>query len=350
MTTQDSIFLPASRFADKGDWTLEQQFILQMGSSYLLAHGIGTPLAADAETTCTVPEEGDYTLLVRTKNWIRPWSDGPAPGIFQVKIDGTADGETFGTGADDRWYWQKGGKHHLTAGEHRIALHDLTGFDGRCDALILTRTDEVPGASLEAYRAVREALLGEEPVEDLGPFDFVVVGGGIAGECAAIAAARLGAKVALLQDRYVLGGNNSSEVRVGLGGMINLPPYGALGYILNEKLRYYELYHAACFTLTREEMAVFHFRKGDAEGLVNIPQQIKGLRLSISLREDTDKENLIWVSLRSVDDFPANQVAEQFFNGGGHLNAAGGRIYGTMDDAIDAINKALKAFATQLQA
>ena len=43
MTTQDSIFLPASRFADKGDWTLEQQFILQMGSSYLLAHGIGTP-------------------------------------------------------------------------------------------------------------------------------------------------------------------------------------------------------------------------------------------------------------------------------------------------------------------
>ena len=234
MTTQDSIFLPASRFADKGDWTLEQQFILQMGSSYLLAHGIGTPLAADAETTCTVPEEGDYTLLVRTKNWIRPWSDGPAPGIFQVKIDGTADGETFGTGADDRWYWQKGGKHHLTAGEHRIALHDLTGFDGRCDALILTRTDEVPEASLEAYRAVREALLGEEPVEDLGPFDFVVVGGGIAGECAAIAAARLGAKVALLQDRYVLGGNNSSEVRVGLGGMINLPPYGALGYILNE--------------------------------------------------------------------------------------------------------------------
>ena len=124
MTTQDSIFLPASRFADKGDWTLEQQFILQMGSSYLLAHGLGTPLAADAETTCTVPEEGDYTLLVRTKNWIRPWSDGPAPGIFQVKIDGTADGETFGTGADDRWYWQKGGKHHLTAGEHRIALHD----------------------------------------------------------------------------------------------------------------------------------------------------------------------------------------------------------------------------------
>ena len=59
---------------------------------------------------------------------------------------------------------------------------------------------------------------------------------------------------------------------------------------------------------------------------------------------------LIWVSLRSVDDFPANQVAEQFFNGGGHLNAAGGRINGTISDAVETIRKALKAFAPQLQA
>ena len=88
----------------------------------------------------------------------------------------------------------------------------------------------------------------------------------------------------------------------------------------------------------------------NAEGLVNIPQQIKGLKLSISLREDTDKENLIWVSLRSVDDFPANQMAEQFFNGGGHLNAAGGRINGTMAEAISTVNKALQAFSSQLQA
>ena len=232
MTTQDSIFLPASRFADKGDWTLEQQFILQMGSSYLLAHGIGTPLAADAETTCTVPEEGDYTLLVRTKNWIRPWSDGPAPGIFQVKIDGTADGETFGTGADDRWYWQKGGEYELKAGEHELSIHDLTGLDGRCDAVLLTTSGEAPGAGVEAYKALRAELL-PEPVVDKGDFDFVIVGAGMSGLCAAIAAARNGSRVALIQDRYILGGNNSSEVRVGLGGQINMPPYPSLGYILN---------------------------------------------------------------------------------------------------------------------
>ena len=122
-----------------------------------------------------------------------------------------------------------------------------------------------------------------------------------------------------------------------------------MGYVLYEKLVYLPEYHAAYYTLTSEELKRFHFIKGDAEGLVNIPQQIKGLKLSISLREDTDKENLIWVSLRSVDDFPANQMAEQFFNGGGHLNAAGGRINGTMAEAISTINKALQAFSSLLQ-
>ena len=120
-------------------------------------------------------------------------------------------------------------------------------------------------------------------------------------------------------------------------------------YVMYEKLVYLPQYHAAYYTLTREELQRFHFVKGDAEGLVNIPQQIKGLKLSISLREDTEKDHLIWVSLRSVDDFPANQVAEQFFNGGGHLNAAGGRLNGTIDEAIATINKALKAFASSLQ-
>ena len=122
-----------------------------------------------------------------------------------------------------------------------------------------------------------------------------------------------------------------------------------MGYVMYEKLVYLPEFHTAFYTITREEQKRFHFIKGDAEGLVNIPQQIKGLKLSISLREDSEKE-LIWVSIRSVDDFPANQVAEQFFNGGGHLNAAGGRLNGTMAEAIATIEKALQAFATKLQA
>ena len=121
-----------------------------------------------------------------------------------------------------------------------------------------------------------------------------------------------------------------------------------MGFVLYEKLVYMPKYHAAYYTLTREEQKRFHFIKGDAEGLVNIPQQIKGLKLSISLREDSDKP-IICVSLLSVDDFPCNLMAEQFFNGGGHLNASGGRINGTMDEAVETVNKALQAYADKLK-
>lgn len=122
-----------------------------------------------------------------------------------------------------------------------------------------------------------------------------------------------------------------------------------MGYVMYEKLVYLPESHAAYYTLTREELKRFHFTKGDAEGLVNIPQQIKGLKLSISLREDTDKSNIVWVSFRSVDDFPCNKMAEEFFNGGGHLNASGGRINGTMEEAIATVNRAISAYDTLLK-
>ena len=122
-----------------------------------------------------------------------------------------------------------------------------------------------------------------------------------------------------------------------------------MGYVLYEKLVYLQEYNAAYYALTKEELRGFRFSKGDAEGLVNIPQQIKGLRLSISLREDTEKERLVWVSLRSVDDFPCNEMAEQFFNGGGHLNASGGRLNCTIDEAIETVKHAIIAFAEKLK-
>ena len=121
---------------------------------------------------------------------------------------------------------------HLSNGIHIISVHDLTGFEGRFDSILLTLH---PGAPVEDINTLRKRLL-DIPVlpEDKGTFDFVVAGGGVAGMCAALSAARLGHKVALIQDRKVLGGNNSSEVRVGLGGRINIGPFPALGYLLNE--------------------------------------------------------------------------------------------------------------------
>ncbi|MBP5714014.1 MAG: bifunctional oligoribonuclease/PAP phosphatase NrnA [Prevotella sp.] len=122
-----------------------------------------------------------------------------------------------------------------------------------------------------------------------------------------------------------------------------------MGYVMYEKLVYLPEFNASYYALTKEELRRFHFIKGDAEGLVNIPQQIKGLRLSISLREDTEKERLVWVSLRSVDDFPCNQMAEQFFNGGGHLNASGGRLNCTIDEVVETVKRAIIAFADLLK-
>ena len=120
------------------------------------------------------------------------------------------------------------------------------------------------------------------------------------------------------------------------------------GYVLYEKLVYMPEYHAAYYSLTRDELKRFNYIKGDTEGLVNMPQQIKDLKLSISLREDTEK-NVVWVSLRSVDDFPCNQMADEFFNGGGHLNASGGKIEGTIEEAIEITKKAISAYENKLK-
>lgn len=122
-----------------------------------------------------------------------------------------------------------------------------------------------------------------------------------------------------------------------------------MGYVMYEKLVYMPEYNAAYYTLTKDELKRFRFIKGDAEGLVNIPQQIKGLRLSISLREDTEKDRVVWVSLRSVDNFPCNLMAEEFFNGGGHLNASGGRLNCSMDEAVKIVKDAIIAYENKLK-
>lgn len=227
-----SILLPASLFADYGGWRADSQFFDLIGSTPLLAHGLGEAVA-DAKTTFTAPTEGEYTLYVRTRNWTNYWSDAPTPGVFEVFIDGQSVG-VFGNEKSE-WHWQRGAKITLTEGNHTVTVKDLTGFDGRFDAILLTKSSRAPKDDLATYLSLRKRLLGlPQRAERAGSYDFVVVGGGVAGMCAAIAAARTGSRVAIIQDRKVLGGNNSSEVRVGLGGRLNIGLYPSLGYLLNE--------------------------------------------------------------------------------------------------------------------
>ncbi|UCF32329.1 MAG: FAD-dependent oxidoreductase [Phycisphaerales bacterium] len=229
-----TLLVEAEGFAEHGGWFVDQQYMDQMGSPVLLAHGMGVPVA-DATTTVRFPAPGEYRVLVRTRDWVAPWKVPGAPGKFQLLIDGRAVKTVFGTkGAE--WHWHDGGSVRIGKKQVTLALHDLTGFDGRCDAIVFT-TDPtfVPPNKGEAMTLFRRKLLGfpDEP-EDAGTFDFVVVGGGMAGTCAAISAARLGCTVALIQNRPVLGGNNSSEVRVHLNGKINMPPYSNLGNLVRE--------------------------------------------------------------------------------------------------------------------
>jgi len=228
------VFVEAERFEDLGGWVVDQQFMDQMGSSFLLAHGLGRPVA-DATTTVTFPQPGRYRVWVRTRDWVAPWQMPGAPGRFQLEVAGQTLEPTFGTeGAE--WHWQEGGTVSIEDLTVPLALHDLTGFEGRCDAIFFTTDfDFIPLNDDPAMTGWRRDLLGlsDGPTE-AGEYDFVVVGGGIAGTCAALAAARGGATVALIQDRPVLGGNNSSEVRVWLGGHTSFEPYARIGDIVRE--------------------------------------------------------------------------------------------------------------------
>ena len=230
----DTVLIEAEAFDDHGGWVLDQQFMDQMGSPYLLAHGLGVPVK-DATASVTLPKAGRWRVWVRTFDWVARWKAPGQPGRFQLLINGKPLATTFGTkGAD--WLWHDGGTVEVAGAEIKLALHDLTGFEGRCDAIVLTTDPSFrPSNALGATVAFRRRALGlPEKPEEAGSFDLVVVGGGIAGTCAAVSGARLGLKVALVQDRPVLGGNNSSEVRVWLAGARNKPPYPHVGEVVRE--------------------------------------------------------------------------------------------------------------------
>ena len=229
----EMVLVEAEAFDEPGGWVVDQQFMDVMGSPFLLAHGLGEPVE-DAATKVHLPEAGEYRVWVRTHDWVAPWGAPGAPGRFQVMLDGRALDAEFGTeGAD--WHWQDGGTVEIEGSTAELVLRDLTGFEGRCDAILLSRNlDFTPPDDGRDLAELRESLLGTAEPEDLGAFDLVVCGAGIAGVCAALTAARRGLTVALVHDRPVPGGNNSSEVRVWVGGETRLDPYPHIGDIVAE--------------------------------------------------------------------------------------------------------------------
>ena len=228
VASAQDVLVEAEGFAERGGWFLDQQFMDVMGSPYLLAHGLGKPVA-DARTEVEFHQTGSYRLWVRTRDWVPPHH----PGTFKIIVDGQSIEATFGTQGEE-WLWQDGGTVQIPRKKVAIALHDLTGFEGRCDALYFTKDGEPPpDGDLEQQARWRRKLLGLPDVPPARDFDVVVVGGGISGCCAALTAARLGLKVALVQDRPVLGGVGSTEIAVnpvGTGGRVVDEVVGNHGY------------------------------------------------------------------------------------------------------------------------
>lgn len=209
------LWADAADFNDYGGWALDTQFVGFMGSSCLIAHGAGAPVE-DARLEIPGVRAGRYRLWVRSHDWIPEHS----PGMFSMSVNGRTTGKEFGAQGKPGWLWEDGGVHELPAGAVTVSLKDLTGYYGRCSSVILTRDLKyTPPADLDAFRKERARLSGvsDEPVRR-GEFDVVVVGAGTAGCCAAIAAARMGAKTVLISDRPVVGGNSSVELGVPVCG------------------------------------------------------------------------------------------------------------------------------------
>ena len=212
--SRSGVLLEASSFANAGGWKVDTQHYLQMGGNYLLAHGMGKPVD-DAETTIDLPATGKWNVWVRNRDWCK--GDWQSPGRFQVLVEGNPLQVTFGE-AEESWHWQSGGSVEIAkAGKTKISLRDLTGFDGRCDAIYFTQetNPSLPEDDLKELSDWKDLLTGrsDEKIEEMS-FDLVIVGGGMSGCGAALAARSQGLKVGLIQDRPLFGGNASQEIRV----------------------------------------------------------------------------------------------------------------------------------------
>ena len=121
------------------------------------------------------------------------------------------------------------------------------------------------------------------------------------------------------------------------------------GYLRFVNMKVLRERHTAIMTLTNEERRRFKVKNGDTEGFVNIPLTIPGMRLSIFINEDTEHPGTMKLSLRSVGDFPCDQMASRFFRGGGHKNASGGKLQCTMEQAVEKVKAAVESYADKLK-
>lgn len=240
LTMNAQILLEAESFDHRGGWVVDHQAFNKIGSSYLNAHGLGFPVS-DAFTDIEVESPGNYHVYVCTYNWTAPWYKGDGPGAFNVIVNDQTLPVNLGVKGDS-WEWQYAGHARLTE-KTRVALHDLTGFNGRVDAVYFSKSKTAPPSGFDGLRKFRNAMHGLSEPEEIGEADLVVVGGGIAGCATALSAARYGLDVILIDNLPRLGGNN--WLGVTMSGLMCYNLYPNIGRVVRELNGIPESYHQA---------------------------------------------------------------------------------------------------------
>ena len=105
-----------------------------------------------------------------------------------------------------------------------------------------------------------------------------------------------------------------------------------LGYTLSEKLKVIPEYHAAYMAITSEELKKYESQTGDTEGLVNFALSVEGVKVAAVF---IDRTEAVKISFRSVEDYAVNEFAAEYFDGGGHKNAAGGKSDLSLEETVD---------------
>lgn len=105
-----------------------------------------------------------------------------------------------------------------------------------------------------------------------------------------------------------------------------------------QNMKVFPEYHTSYTTLSQEELNKFNYVKGDTEGIVNYGLSIKGIIFTAIFIEHAE-EKIIKISFRSQGGFDVNKFARDHFNGGGHINAAGGKSVLSMEQTIQKFEK-----------
>ncbi|HPE95240.1 MAG TPA: FAD-dependent oxidoreductase, partial [Bacillota bacterium] len=209
------LWIDAAAFDDFGGWTLETQFVGEMGQAYLLASNIPGELADDASVRFTLTQSGTYRFWVRTKNWLPDYS----PGTFCLAVNSIRQSRLVAKADVYAWHWEAACDVYLTAGENTLSVCDVGGWFARFAAVIITDDfDFTPSPQTERLLRTRSELLHCDDTVDEGHFDILVAGAGPGGVPAALAAARHGCSVALIHSRPHIGGNASDEALVSFDG------------------------------------------------------------------------------------------------------------------------------------